>query len=93
MKKRMIALLLSSVLLLSLLAGCGDPEYISAEKAKEIAIGDTYYTLEDAGNMTAELIEEEEAAYYTVSFTIEGLDYVYKLDAKTGEILEYPTFF
>lgn len=92
MNKRLIALLMLAALTLSLLAGCGGPVYIGEEKAKQIAMEDTYFGIEDAQNMTVELTEEEDAAYYTVSFTIEGMDYVYKLDAATGEILEYPTY-
>ena len=91
MKNKMLALLVLAALVLSLLVGCGAPEYIGEDRAKQIAIGDTYYSAADVRNISAELTEEEESAYYTVSFTVEGMDYVYKLDAVSGEILEYPT--
>lgn len=91
MKNKMLALLVLAALVLSLLAGCGAPEYIGEDKAKQIAVEDAYFTTDTVPNITAELTEEEESAYYTVSFTVEGMDYVYKLDAVSGEILEYPT--
>lgn len=90
MKKRLIALLMLAALTLGLLAGCGTPEYIGEDKAKEIAVGDTYFSVEEVNSLTVELTEEEESAFYTVSFIVEGMEYVYKLDAVSGEILEYP---
>jgi len=98
MKKRIIALLMAAVLCLGLLAACGEEgeaggEYITEEKAKEIAINDTYYTEEYVQYLAAEFVDAEEPAYYTVSFVADGMEFVYKIHAVTGEILEYPTFF
>ena len=89
MRKRIVALLMLAALVLAV-AGCSsDPAYIGEEQAKQIALESSYFTEEDVTNLAVSLVEEENGCY-VVAFTAEGMDYVYELDAKTGEILVYP---
>ncbi|MBQ7828419.1 MAG: PepSY domain-containing protein [Clostridia bacterium] len=63
-------------------------QYIGVEKAKEIAIHHAGVTAADTRFDDAELDREKGVDVYELEFYADGVEYEYKVNAKTGEVLK-----
>lgn len=93
MKKR--SLFCITGLSILLLAGCGQQtaqaQYIGAEQAGQLALAAAGITAEEISTLTADLNTRNGLDYYQVTFTREGQDYEYDVDALTGVIIDAET--
>lgn len=93
MKKR--SLFCITGLSILLLAGCGQQtaqaQYIGAEQAGQLALAAAGITAEEISTLTADLNTRNGLDYYQVTFTREGQDYEYDVDALTGVIIDTET--
>ncbi len=62
--------------------------YIVAEKAKSIALSNAGLTAASVTGLISELDSDDGAAVYEVEFIYGGYEYEYKIDAKSGAIIE-----
>lgn len=62
--------------------------YIGAEKAKSIALSNAGLTAASVTGLISELDSDDGAAVYEVEFMYGGYEYEYKIDAKSGAIIE-----
>lgn len=87
MKKTILSLVLSAFIL----AGCGgNADEITAERAKEIALGHAGITAEQATFVRAEREREDGRIVYDVEFyTKDFKEYDYEIDAQTGDIISF----
>lgn len=85
MKKRILALLLTAVMIFSLCA-CGN-KAISAQKAQQIAAKDAGIKVADAEDIHTHIgTDADGTPYYNIHFSADGTPYNYQISAK-GEIL------
>ena len=85
--KKIIVLLLTALLLVGLMAGCGssnDP--ISADKAQKIVLQDLGVSAEDV-SMHTHVTTYDGAACYSIYVTVKGKTLEYIIHGVTGEIL------
>ncbi len=95
MKKRLVVLGASLLLTMSL-AGCSNgaqantnqADYIGVDAAKNAALTTAQVASADATFSVAELKERNGSSYYDVTFTANGKDYYYAIDAMTGTVIE-----
>ena len=88
MKKRLIALLLIAVFLLSF-AACGKNKVISAEKAQQIAFEDAGVSANEVQDVHNHPTQAEDGtACYNIHFTAKGQPYNYMISA-AGEIVSF----
>lgn len=87
MKKTVLSLALAT----ALFAGCGgNANEITAERAKEIALGHAGLTAEQATFVGAEKDSEDGKTVYDVEFYSKDFtEYDYEIDAQTGDIISY----
>lgn len=62
--------------------------YIGAEKAKSIALSNAGLTAASVTGLISEFDSDDGAAVYEVEFIYGGYEYEYKIDAKSGAIIE-----
>lgn len=62
--------------------------YIGAEKAKSIALSNAGLTAASVTGLVSELDSDDGTAVYEVEFMYGGYEYEYKIDAKSGAIIE-----
>ncbi len=62
--------------------------YIGAEKAKSIALSNAGLTAASVTGLISELDSDDGVAVYEVEFIYGGYEYEYKIDAKSGAIIE-----
>lgn len=62
--------------------------YIGAEKSKSIALSNAGLTAASVTGLISELDSDDGAAVYEVEFIYGGYEYEYKIDAKSGAIIE-----
>lgn len=62
--------------------------YIGGEKAKSIALSNAGLTAASVTGLISELDSDDGAAVYEVEFIYGGYEYEYKIDAKSGAIIE-----
>lgn len=88
MKKRVTAILLLTVVLLGILAGCKKEEALDADGATKIAVKHLGAT-EKEGAAAHVHIEENDAGEicYSVYITVSGKSYTCLIHGKTGEVL------
>ena len=89
MKKRIALLILLAAALL--LTACGihkKLEKIDVEQAKSVAMNALGISGEELSYMAAELKERDGKAYYEVKLTVDGVEYVFAVDALSGVIIE-----
>ena len=61
-------------------------EFITKEKAKEIALSDAGVKESQIRDYEIELDREQGTYYYEISFDADGFEYEYDIDAKSGKI-------
>ena len=89
MKKRIALLILLAAALL--LTACGiheKLEKIDVEQAKSAAMNALGISGEELSYIAAELKERDGKAYYEVKLTVDGVEYVFAVDALSGVIIE-----
>lgn len=85
--KKIISLIICFVMCLSF-AACGKNNYIGIDKAKQTVVDDIGATLTDVEFAVNDLVTDNNGDYYRLHFTKDGTDYVYKVDAMTGKIID-----
>ncbi len=84
--RKFISFLICFVVLLTV-ASCGAMDYIGIDKAKQTVVDDIGAAIDDVKFAFNDLITDENGDYYRLKFSKNGVDYVYEVDAMTGEIL------
>ena len=87
-------LLCVGILAALLLSGCAEQqnaEYIGKETAKQLALSASGISPADAGSVAADIQSHSGTDYYKVTFTADGKDYEYAIDAVTGVVIESQT--
>jgi uncharacterized membrane protein YkoI len=88
MKKIMMVLLLVAALVLSLLAGCGKNDVVTAEKAQEIVVAHAGADGKPVTDVHLHIQENDAGEVcYSVQVTVELKTYTYLVHGITGEIL------
>ena len=73
-------------------AATGDKKgYISADKAKEVALSHGKFTKDQVTKLEAKLGKEGKTIVYEVEFNVGKIEYEYDIDATTGKVLESKT--
>ena len=89
MKRKIFSVLALTALLLGLLCACGKPSAITAEKAQQIALEDAGIKQNEASDVHAHVVTEDNIPCYSIHISVgEGEEYSYLIHAGTGEILE-----
>ena len=85
--KKYVAIALSVILLLTLLAGCGN-KALTADDAKQIALKDLGISEAQVSDVHVHLTTDEDgAACYSIYLTVNGTQMEYLIHGSTGEIL------
>ena len=91
MNKRMIALILLAVLVLTLFAACESTkkpkEMLTPEEAQEIAMKDAGLSKHKVSDVHTHAMMQDNMPCYNIHITAGGVEYEYLIVAKTGEIL------
>lgn len=89
MKKRMMALLLTLVMVLSVLAGCGKEKtkIVTEEEAQQIALKAAGLTAKQVSDIHTHVVSYEDVPCYSIHITVGSTEYEYVIAAATGEIL------
>ena len=90
MKKVLIFILLMA-LTVSLLAGCGNKDFLEAEDAQKIALKDLGIKEKDADSIHIHVGEMAEGPSFSVHVEYDGQTYEYVILATSGEILSVGT--
>lgn len=85
--KKIISLFICLVICISF-ASCGRKDYVGIDKAKQTVVDDIGAALEDIVFAVDDLITDDKGDYYKLHFTKDGTEYVYKVDAMTGKIID-----
>ena len=85
--KKIISLIICFVICLSF-AACGKNNYIGIDKAKQTVVDDIGAALSDVEFAVNDLVTDNNGDYYKIHFTKDGTEYIYKVDAMTGEIID-----
>jgi len=64
------------------------PQIIQKEKVLAMVLKDANVTMKEVKDLKCELEEEDGAYCYEIEFEVKNVEYEYKVDALTGEILE-----
>ena len=84
--KKLLAVLVAAVMLLTVLTACGGDKAISAEKAQEIAMEDAGLTAKDVDDVHAHVTTYENTPCYNIHITVGSTEYNYNISSN-GEIL------
>lgn len=90
--KKIISLIICFVICMSF-AACGNNDYVGIDKAKQTVVDDIGAALEDVEFAINDLITDDNGDYYKLHFTKDGTEYVYKVDAMTGKIIDKSSTF
>lgn len=86
---RRIILFVMSLAILLFVCACANSGYIGLDKAKSIALDDIGITENDTDFSDAQLNDDDkDNAFYEVRLNENGNSHVYKIDAKTGDIID-----
>lgn len=66
-----------------------DKDYIGTEKAKEVAFKHAGISAKSAQMLEVKLDYEDGIMIYEVEFNVDGYEYEYEIDAKTGKVISY----
>lgn len=84
--KKILSFIICLCILL-VLSSCGKGDYIGIDKAKDTVVKDIGAAIDDVKFAVNDLITDDNGDYYELHFTKDGTEYVYEVDAMTGEIL------
>lgn len=70
-------------------ASAGSGSYIGVDQAKSTAAGHAGFAVSDVNFSKAKLDSDDGYTVYEVEFYKDGIEYEYKINAQTGDILEY----
>ncbi len=84
--KKLLAVLIAALLMLTLFTGCGEGKAISAEKAQQIAMEDAGLAAKDVDDVHAHVTTYENVPCYNIHITVDGTEYNYNITSN-GEIL------
>ncbi len=87
MKKRILALLILSVMLLGMLAGCGNDGPITQEQAQKIALEHAGLKEKDASDVHTHIVEENGIPCYSIHITTATGELSVVINATTGEVI------
>lgn len=85
--KKTISILLIAVMLLGILAGCGNKNTISQDKAISIALKETGVAKKDATDLHVHVSMYQELPCYSVHIVTKTEEFEVIVDAATGEVL------
>lgn len=87
--KKPVAVLLSLMLVLSVLAGCGKekPKFVTEEEALEIAMETAGVTKKQVSDVHAHVGSYDGKACYSIHITAGGDEYEIVIEAATGNVL------
>jgi len=86
--KKIITFALLAALLLSLFAGCGKNDFLTAEQAQKVALKDLGIKASQAESIHTHVGSDENGApAYSIHITVDGEGYEYLIRAADGEIL------
>ena len=88
MKKKIIAVLLVTVLLCALAAGCGGKKIVTEEEAKKIALEEADISESDATDIHTHMVTEKGLPCYSIHITTEDGDVSVIIDIATGEVIK-----
>lgn len=88
MIKRVISVLLVAMLLLGLLAGCGDDGKVTLDEAKQLVLKDLNIKQNDADSVDVHLTTVDGVACYVVYVSFDGQHWQYTVSGLNGEILD-----
>lgn len=72
------------------IGGAGNADsYIGAERAKSIAVTHAGFSVSEVNFLKAELDHDDGYIVYEIEFYKNGMEYEYKINALTGDIIEY----
>ena len=84
--KKILSFIICLCVLLCVSA-CGNNDYIGIDKAKQTVVDDIGAAIDDVKFAINDLITDDNGDYYKIHFSKDGTEYVYEVDAMTGEIL------
>lgn len=88
MKKRLIAILMLTVLLVGGLVGCGKDEPLTDEEVQQIVIDHIGVHEREISDIHSHISETDDGEVcFNVFITVNGKSYTYQIHAVTGEIL------
>lgn len=90
--KKIISLIICFIICVSF-ASCGKNDYVGIDKAKQTVVDDIGAAIEDVEFAINDLITDDNGDYYKLHFTKDGTEYVYKVDAMTGKIIDKSSTF
>lgn len=61
--------------------------YLSRSEAAAVALADARLEREEAADLAVKLDQKDGQAWYEVAFTAGGMEFAYRIDAESGEIL------
>ncbi len=64
-------------------------DFITLEQAKAIALAHAKVEAADAKFDKAELEEDDDIVYFDIEFEVKGVEFEYKIDAMSGQVLKY----
>ncbi len=64
-------------------------DFITLEQAKAIALAHAKVEAADAKFDKAELEEDDDIVYFDIEFEVKGVEFEYKIDATSGQVLKY----
>lgn len=85
--KKIISYIICFIMLLTF-ASCGNNDYIGVDKAKQTVVDDIGAAVEDVEFALNDLVNDKNGDYYHMRFTKDGTEYIYKVDAVNGNIIE-----
>lgn len=91
---QMLVMLVLCALMISPLRSCiiDDSAYIGYAAAREAALDDAGIAPDKAQNVTAEMIKIDDTVCYKVQFTGTATDYIYIINASSGDIIAQKFF-
>ena len=87
MAKRILSLLVAAVMVLGLLAACGNDGPLTAEEAKKVVLKDLDITESQLTSIDMHPIAHEGAACYAFYVTVNGKNWEFYVDSQSGQIL------
>ena len=88
MKKRMFSLFMVAVVLLGLLAACGEKGPVTQEKAQKIALEHAGLTTKDISDVHTHIVDENGIPCYSIHITTDDGDFSVVINATTGEVIK-----